>query len=160
MKKALFVAGALTFLGSCAFAQGTFDVKKAESLAKIEPYAGARCLPTNPSPACPVVITPATKCNSSDKTQVNPEELTVRAKHGFPALVNFRLDSDYWRFADSKPIEFTGANQLQCQRQNDKKVYCANKVDNENYYRYRVNLEGDKGARCTIDPGIFNQPIP
>ena len=158
---------AVLLLSGCAFLQpdGARSPAAGRSadvsvrIAPTKPVKAVRCLPEASKQTCVVLITPKEKCDSLDKTQIDPEDMHVRARKGTLANMRFEVNpASPWKFA-GKGITFTGQHALTCAVVSDKVVECANKLDNSNYYQYQVNLQSGT-AQCTIDPGIFNEPQP
>src|SRR6187402_3561577 len=86
--------------------QSAASPKMLTQLAPTSKVNAQRCEPDSNNPTCVVEVDAKDDCSPYDKTQLQPEDLHVRAVHGTKSLVRFDVKSKKWKFAATGGITF------------------------------------------------------
>ena len=164
INKTLFFVGALSIVPTVmaqppspsAYFKG-LSPDELKNQAEFEIVSSLRCRPTSTT-VCNIVITPQAKCASGVKSQVVPQTTHVEAKKGFQAKMVFHVAGGQWKF-QNPGIVFMGGS-FKCTNDSATKVTCLNSVVASAYYAFHVKIQPNAGGPgCTIDPGVFNEPL-
>lgn len=156
MRKTL-IAAAIAFAGLAQAADYETQLRNA---TKLQTVRAAACV-TQPGGSCVVEITAVTlaadgKCSAN----VNPEYLAVRSKGAVTLL--WRLRADGWSFREKDGILLKDTQgQIDDSRRATTTLWHAkDKVSQNVYIKYDLNLVSKDGKPCHVDPGLWNEPVP
>lgn len=104
--------------------------------------------------SCVVSVTIGEKC----AIRVSPEYLHVRTKGQVTLL--WKISPARWSFEEKDGIAFKGsAEPFTDGRRLAPQVWqWKDRNERPGYFAYGVNVVSDKGQKCSIDPGVFNDP--
>jgi hypothetical protein len=151
-KKALILAGALLLpaLGIAQPSGWEVLLKNATTLKQVD---ASECAPTSPSGTCVASITVGEGCS----IRVSPEYMYIRTKVR-PVMVLWKVEPSTWAFQEKIGIKFkTTQTQFTDGRKLSPQVWqVRDRNDKNGYFNYTVNLVSDKGEKCSLDPGLWN----